>query len=141
MPSDMESDGPATDTTAAAAELAALDANRAGLAGRVVQPWWYDALLGLLVAGFLSSCSTHDVWTISGALLFLLAGLRGPMAFYRRLTGVWVSGLRPGATQRAVRVWFVGYAVVLRPGSWSSSAWRSAARWSWPGSSWASGSR
>ena len=113
MLSDMESDGMAMDTTAAAAELAALDANRAELAERVMQPWWYDALLGLLVAGFVSSYSTRNPWIIMGALLVLLAGLRGLMAVYRRLTGMWVSGLRPGATQRAVRVWFVGYGVVL----------------------------
>ena len=113
MLSDMESDGMAMDTTTAAAQLAALDANRAELAERVGQPWWYDALLGLLVAGFLSSYSTRNPWIIMGALLVLLAGLRGLMAVYRRLTGMWVSGPRPGATQRAVRVWFVGYGVVL----------------------------
>jgi hypothetical protein len=113
----MESDGTAMDTTAAAAELAALDADRARLAERVVQPWWYDALLGLLVAGFISSYSTRNVWVITGALVVLLVGLRALMAVYRRITGVWVSGLRPGATQRAVRVWFVGYGVVLAAGA------------------------
>jgi hypothetical protein len=109
----MESDGGTMDRTAAAAELAALDADRAALADRVVQPWWYDALLGLLVAGFISSYSTRNVWVILGAVLVLLVGLRGLMAAYRRITGVWVSGLRPGATQRAVTVWFVVYAVVV----------------------------
>lgn len=109
----MESDGETMDTTAAAAELAALDADRAALAERVVQPWWYDALLGLLVAGFISSYSTRNVWVILGALVVLLAGLRGLMAVYRRVTGVWVSGLRPGATQRAIKVWYVVYAVVV----------------------------
>ena len=113
MLSAMESDGGTMDRTAAAAELAALDADRAALAERVVQPWWYDALLGLLVAGFIASYSSHNAWVITGALLVLLLGLRGLMAVYRRLTGVWVSGLRPGATQRAVRVWFVVYAGVL----------------------------
>jgi hypothetical protein len=41
------------------------------------------------------------------------AGLAALMAVYRRITGFWVSGLRPGRTQRAVRVWLVGYVVVL----------------------------
>jgi hypothetical protein len=109
----MESDGGTMDRTAAAAELAALDADRAALADRVVQPWWYDALLGLLVAGFISSYSTRDVWVILGAFLVLALGLRGLMAVYRRITGLWVSGLRPGPTQRAIRVWFVVYAVVV----------------------------
>ncbi|MGY1802817.1 hypothetical protein ACI78T_05990 [Blastococcus sp. SYSU D00922] len=113
----MESDGETMDRTAAAAELAALDADRAALADRAVQPWWYDALLGLLVAGFIASYSTRNAWVIAGALLVLLLGLRALMAIYRRITGMWVSGLRPGATQRAVRVWFVGYAVVVAAGA------------------------
>jgi hypothetical protein len=113
MLSDMESDGGTRDRTAAAAELAALDADRAALAERVVQPWWYDALLGLLVAGFIASYSTRNAWVVLGAFLVLALGLRGLMAVYRRITGMWVSGLRPGPTQRAIRVWFVVYAVVV----------------------------
>ena len=113
MLSGMESNGGTTDATAAAAELAALGADRAALAERVVQPWWYDALLGLLFAGFISSYSTRNGWVILGAPVVLLAGTRGLMAVYRRITGVWVSGLRPGATQRAIKVWYVVSAVVL----------------------------
>src|SRR5829696_5221844 len=109
----MESDGRPTDTTTAAAELAALDADRAALAERVVQPWWYDALLGLLVAGLVSSYSAHNNWVVLGVLVVFLAGLRGLMAVYRRITGVWVNGLRPGPTRQATKVWFVLYAVVL----------------------------
>ena len=106
MLSDMESDEAAMDTAAAAAQLAALDANRAGLAERAVQPWWYDVLLGLLGFGFLASYATHDWWLIGGAALVFLAGLYGLAAVYRRRTGMWVSGQRPGRTQRALAVWF-----------------------------------
>ena len=113
MLSGMESDGGAMDTTAAAAELAALDANRAALADRAVQPWWYDALLGLLVAGLISSYSSRNVWVILGAFVVFALGLRGLMAIYRRITGMWVNGLRPGPTHRATTVWFVVYAVVI----------------------------
>ena len=109
----METDGGTMDATSAAAELADLAQDRAGLAERVVQPWWYDALLGLLVAGFLSSYSTQNVWVISGALILLLIGIRGLMTLYRRITGVWVNGLRRGPTQRAITVWFVVYGVVV----------------------------
>ena len=35
------------------------------------------------------------------------------MATYKRITGFWVNGLRPGRTRRVVRVWLVGYVVVL----------------------------
>jgi hypothetical protein len=113
MLSGMESDGGAMDTTAAAAELAVLDADRAALAERAVQPWWSDAVLGLLVAGLISSYSSRNVWVILGAFVVFALGLRGLMAIYRRITGMWVSGLRPGATQRATKVWYVVYGVVL----------------------------
>jgi uncharacterized membrane protein (DUF485 family) len=35
------------------------------------------------------------------------------MAVYRRITGMWVNGLRTGPTRRATTVWFVIYGVVL----------------------------
>jgi hypothetical protein len=111
--SNMENHGPETDATTAAEELAVLRAQRAALADRVVQPWWYDALLGLLVAGFVSSYSSRNVWVIMGAFLLFALGIRGLMAIYRRLTGMWVSGLRPGPTQRAIKAWYVIYGVVL----------------------------
>jgi uncharacterized membrane protein len=109
----MESDGTTTERAAAAADLAALQAGRAAMAHRAMQPWWYDALLGLLVFGFLSSYSAHRTWVTAVALVVLLAGCLALMTAYRRITGFWVNGLRPGATQRAVRVWFVGYVLVL----------------------------
>jgi hypothetical protein len=108
----METDD-AHDRTAAEAELATLQAQRSALAERIVQPWWYDALLGLLIFVFLASYSLHSTWATVIALVVFLAGLRGLMALYRRLTGLWVSGLRKGDTRRAIRVWFVLYAVVL----------------------------
>ncbi len=107
----MESE--ALDRDDAAAQLAALQADRTALAEQVVQPWWYDALLGLLIAGFLASYSLRSTWVSLGALVLLLAGLRGLVALYTRLTGLWVNGFRAGATRRAIHVWLVGYAVVV----------------------------
>ncbi|TKJ20515.1 hypothetical protein [Blastococcus sp. CCUG 61487] len=94
------------DAPTASAELAALQADRAALADRVVQPWWYDVLLGLLVFVFLGSYATGNWWVIGGAWLVAGLGVWALTRVYRRLTGFWVSGLRPGATQRAMRVWF-----------------------------------
>ena len=102
-----------SDHAAAEAELAALQAQRAALADRAVQPWWYDALLGLLVFGLLASYSARNTWVTLGALVVFALGLRGLVALYTRLTGLWVSGLRQGPTRRAIHVWFVLYAVVL----------------------------
>jgi hypothetical protein len=109
----VESDGTTTDRAAAAADLAALSAGRSAVADRAMQPWWYDALLGLLVFELIGSYSAHRNWVTAVALVVFLAGCLGLMAVYRRLTGFWVNGMRPGRTQRAVRVWLVGYALVL----------------------------
>ena len=45
----MESEGTTTDPAIAAAQLAALQAGRAAMAERAMQPWWHDATLGVLV--------------------------------------------------------------------------------------------
>jgi hypothetical protein len=100
----------------ARAQLAALQADRAALAERVVQPWWYDALLGLLVFVFLGAYPTHSWWLIGVAWTVFATGLWGLMSIYKRLTVMWVNGLRPGPTQRPATVWF-----------WCCVAWGGAA--------------
>jgi hypothetical protein len=107
----MESDGTTTDR--AAADLAALQAGRAAMADRAMQPWWYDVALGLLVFQLVASCSFHENWVTVLALAVLGLGCLALMHTYKRITGFWVNGLRPGETQRAVRVWVVGYVLVL----------------------------
>lgn len=103
------------DSSAAAVELAALQADRTALAERVVQPWWYDALLGLLTFGLFASYSFDFPWVTIGALVVFMAGLGGLVATYRRLTGSWVSGDRPGATRRAYVTWLIGATLVVVP--------------------------
>ena len=121
----MESNG-VSDRTAAEAELATLRAQRAAFADRAVQPWWYDALLGLLLFGFVSSYSLHSTWVTLVALGLFLLGIRGLVAGYRRRTGFWVSGLREGRTGRAVLVW-AGFALlVLLAGFAAEDRWRGA---------------
>ncbi|SDY16410.1 hypothetical protein SAMN05661080_02537 [Modestobacter sp. DSM 44400] len=100
-------------TVQAAAQLAVLRADRAAVAERAMQPWWYDALLGLLVFGLVSSYSAHESWVTAVALALFLAGCWALMVVYKRITGFWVNGMRPGRTQRATRVWLLGYVVVL----------------------------
>jgi hypothetical protein len=103
-------------TEDAAAQLEALRAGRAAMADRAMQPWWYDALLGVLLFGLFSSLSLRNTWgTLAAVTVFLLA-MRGLMALYQRITGFWVNGFRTGRTRRAVRVWLVGYAVVVTAG-------------------------
>jgi hypothetical protein len=109
----MENEKVQNDPAAAAAQLAALRTDREALANRVVQPWWYDAALGLIVFVLLASLSTRNAWWIFGAVVVGSAGLGALKVVYTKITGVWVSGLRPGPTRRALHVWVVLYAVVL----------------------------
>ncbi|MGY1711515.1 hypothetical protein ACI8AC_18610 [Geodermatophilus sp. SYSU D00758] len=85
----MESD--ALDRDAAAAQLAALRADRTALGERALQPWWYDVLLGLLLFGFLSSYALDSPWVTFPALVVFCGGLGALVAAYRRITGFWVD--------------------------------------------------
>jgi len=106
----------ATDREQAAAELAALQSDRAAMAERAMQPWWYDAVLGLATAAFFASYSFWFPWLpIVAAVLFAWV-TRWLMAQYQRITGFWVSGDRPGPTRRAWATWLVLAGVVLVPG-------------------------
>lgn len=111
----MENDPP-TDRAAAEAELATLHAQRAALAERAMQPWWYDALLSLLLFGFVASYSLRNNWITLVAVVVFLLFLRGMIWLYRRHTGFWVNGFREGRTRRAIRAWFGCVVVVLGAG-------------------------
>lgn len=110
----METDGTPMDRETAAAQLAALRVAREELAERVVPPWWYDPALGVVVFLLVSAVSLRDAgWPYFATLAVGVAGLWALVTAYKRITGVWVSGMRPGRTARVVRVWFGAYAVVV----------------------------
>jgi len=101
------------DVAAAVAQLESLRADRAAIADRAMQPWWYDVALGLLVFAFLGSYSFGYPWVTVAVLPVFFAGLFALRKVYEAITGFWVSGLRPGRTRKLVSLWFVLYAVVL----------------------------
>jgi hypothetical protein len=105
-----ERDDSLTDRDAAAAQLAALQADREALADRVLQPWWYDVLLGLLLFGFLASYAFDSLWVTFPALVVFFAGLGALVAAYKRISGVWGS---PGP--RVVALWGVLVLLVMVP--------------------------
>jgi hypothetical protein len=109
----MESNDVTADPSQAAAQLAALRTDRAAMAERVRPPWWYDPALGLLVFAAFASISTRNAWVIGAAVAVFLAGLWRLKRAYQRITGLWVSGTREGATQRAIGAWAALYAAVL----------------------------
>ena len=118
----MESDE-VFDRDAARAELAALQSQRDALAERAVQPWWYDALLGLLLFGFVSSYALDNTWVSLAALVVFLVCLRGLVEGYKRRTGFWVDGFRKGRTWRAMSVWSAFALVVLLAGFAADDHW------------------
>ncbi|MGY1773437.1 hypothetical protein [Blastococcus sp. SYSU D00813] len=83
------------DRDTAAAQLAALRADRAALADRVAAPWWYDVTLGLLLFGFLASYAFDSLWVTFPALVVFAAGLGALVAAYKRTTGIWVNVTAP----------------------------------------------
>ena len=108
------------DREAAAAQLDALGADQAAVADRLMQPWWYDVGLALLVFGFFSSYSSHSIWVITVALVLFFAGMAGLVTAYRRITGTWWDARRVGPVQervqRAIRRWTTGYVALFALG-------------------------
>lgn len=95
---------------AATAQLAALDADRAALADRVVPPWWYDVTLGLLLFGFVASYAFDSPWVTFPALAVFGACLAAMVTAYTRITGVWVN-----IDARSMLVWTGIVLTVLVP--------------------------
>jgi hypothetical protein len=117
-----------SDRSAAAADLAALDAGRAALADRAQQPWWYDAALGGIVFALLATASLRNTPLQFVVDVLALLGLAALKAAYTRRAGFWVSGLRPGRTRKVVRVWLPLYCLVvaLAVGAEYGLGWRGA---------------
>ena len=101
----------------AAADLAALQADRTALADRLRQPGWYDPALGVLVAGFFSTYSFGYPWVTLVALPVFMAGIALLVTGYRRHTGTWVNGFHGGpATKPVIRAWGAACLAVLALG-------------------------
>lgn len=104
------------DREQAAADLAALDRDRAALAEKVLQPWWFDAALGLLLFGFLSAQAIDSAWVTAPALLVFAGGLALLVRVYQRRSGVWVH-----TPPKVVFGWGAFVVVVLGPAYWLAS--------------------
>ena len=81
------------DRDGAAAQLAALQADRAALADRVMQPWWYDVCLGLLLRP-----PERPAWLKVGLPALLAVGIVSVLATLNHqwpMTALW-RGLASG---------------------------------------------
>lgn len=96
----------------AAEALAAVEVTREQLADRLVTPVWYHPTLGLLAGGLIASAELDDLALFLAALLVYAVGCGVLVSSYRRLTGVWVSGMRRGPAGR-ISVLLVGTLYVI----------------------------
>src|SRR5262245_56728880 len=70
--------------------------SRADVADRLVTPWWYHPILGVLSGVLIAAPATRSPSGVFIALSFFFVGCGALMLAYRRMTGVWVSGFNAG---------------------------------------------
>lgn len=89
--------------------LAAVAQARNAAADRLVTPWWYHPILGVLLAGFAVAYGLgNNLVRLIGALGFFV-GVSLLMKAYQRVTGLWIWGYQSGpATKWAYLMGIVG---------------------------------
>src|SRR5689334_5374879 len=85
---------------AAAAALDLVAASRSELADRLVTPWWYHPVLGVLIASLVAAPAAHSKAVWFATTIFLVNSSLALARTYRRMTGVWVSGTNAGRASR-----------------------------------------
>ena len=100
----------------AQAALASVQEQRRRVADRLVTPWWYHPILGILLGGLVAAQASGSFVLRCFAAAAVAAGAVALLTIYKRLTGLWASGVR-GAAGRAtatlLAVALAGYGVAL----------------------------
>jgi hypothetical protein len=96
----------------AAEALATVDDTRAQLADRLITPVWYHPTLGLLAGGLIAIAELKNLAVFVAALLVYAVGCGVLVSSYRRLTGIWVGGLRRGPAGR-ISIQLIGALYVI----------------------------
>lgn len=81
---------------AARESLAEIGRARSDVALRLVTPWWYHPVLGLLVAGLVLAVALGSPVVVIVAALLCCLGMGILVGAYKEKAGVWISGLRAG---------------------------------------------
>ena len=74
---------------------------RQAAADRLITPWWYHPILGLLAAQLVLGYALGGAVARFGCLAVFFIGITALVQAYRRATGMWISGLRPGRSRRS----------------------------------------
>jgi hypothetical protein len=83
-----------------AEQLAIVAGAWAAIAERLATPWWYHPILGLLTAVHLVAISLGSTLVRVVAIVLFAVALGILADAYRRLSGVWISGLTAGSASR-----------------------------------------
>lgn len=76
--------------------LAAVESARSNAADRLVTPWWYHPVLGLLAAVFVVAYTIGGTVVMVSVAVVYFAGLGILMGTYKKKTGLWINGLTAG---------------------------------------------
>ena len=118
----------------AAEQLDAIADTRAAVADRLVTPWWYHPIFGVLIAGYVAGTGYGNSLVKMATVLLFFAAVAVLAKAYQRLTGVWVSGFDAGRASRwatalgamvgviAVAAWVVGDYTDLHWPVWALAA-------------------
>lgn len=89
--------------------LDAISHARAAAADRLVTPWWYHPVVGLLFGGYFVLLILGGTTGVIIAVPLFLASLAFLRFAYKKRTGVWISGMVAGRLNR----WSISLGVVV----------------------------
>ena len=109
-------------------QLAVIADTRAAVADRLITPWWYHPILGLLLAGYVVAISLGSTVVKAVAVVLFVVACGALARTYRRLTGVWISGFEAGRAGRWAKG-LGGLVAVVTLTAWATAYW---ANLTWP---------
>ena len=94
--------------------LTEIAAARSAAADRMVTPWWYAPIQAVLMGGVVLAYGLGGIWVRNASIVVFLLGCLLLVQSYKRLTGVWMSGLdAPKPARRWAIATGVGMAVCV----------------------------
>jgi len=109
-------------------DLAAITQARSALADRLVTPWWYHPVLGLIIGAYIVALGLGGTLVRLIGLALYLGALLLLARAYQELTGVWANGLSQGPAKR----WSVALGLSAAAGAGVSVAFGELTGMTWP---------